>query len=278
MKRISLLLVLLLLASTAFAQKKEKLKGSRMVTTAQKEISEFENIEVEDNLEVFLIKGDKCELEINADDNLHDAISIVNNGGTLRLSVANDVYGEKKLSVKITYTDGLKMMIAKDETNITALTDIKLDNFTFKTSGNSKVFATIKAKVFTLMANDKSKTELNVTAENTMFELSKNSQLKALVSSPKMKFDMYQKATATIEGDVNDLKLRLDNGTNFTGKNLTAKNAEAILEGNASASLNVAVNAILEISGKSEMELYGEQRIELRKFTDNASLRKRPIK
>jgi hypothetical protein len=129
------------------------------------------------------------------------------------------------------------------------------------------------------MANDKSRAELNITAENTMIELSKSTQLKALVSSPKIKIDMYQKAIATVEGDVNDLKLRLDNNTNFTGKNLTAKNADLIAEGNANISIAVTGIAGIEISGKSEIDLHGDQaKIEIRKFTDNSSIRKKPLK
>ncbi len=277
MKRIPILLVLLLTVSLAFGQKKEKLKGTRMVTITQKEIGEFENVEAEDNLEVFLIKGDKCALEIEADDNVHEAIDATITNGTLRLSTTKDI-SAKKLSVKVTYTDDFKMMIAKDDTNVTALTDVSLDNFTFKTSGSSKVFANVRSKIFTLMANDKSKTELNVTAENTTIELNKNAQLKALISSPKLKFDMYLKSTATIEGDVNDLKLRLDSNTNFTGRNLTANTSQIIIEGSANASVSVTTSVVIEASGKSELELYGDQKIEIKKFTENAMIRKRVTK
>jgi hypothetical protein len=278
MKRISMLLILLMVSSGIFAQKKEKLKGSRNVTSEQKEIGNFENLEIEDNIEVFLTSGDKTELEIEADDNLHDAISINIADGTLRLSTTQEITGAKKLSVKITYTDDFKMVIAKDNSRVTSLTDMKLDNFTFKTFGSSKIYSTIKTKVFTLMANDKSHVELNLNAENAMIELSKNAQLKALISSPKLKFDMYEKAIATVEGDVSDLKLRLDNNTNFTGKNLTAKTADMVMEGNSNGSLTVVTSVAIEASGKSETELIGEQKITIRKFTDNASIRKKPLK
>jgi hypothetical protein len=279
MKRTAAFLILLLISSTAFGQKKEKIKGSRNVTTEQKEIAEFENIEVEDNIELFLQKGDKSELEIEADDNTHDAILISSGGGTLRLSTSKDVTSTKKFSVKVTYTDNFKMLIAKDDSNVTSLTDLQLDNFTFKTSGSAKIFSNVKAKVFTLMANDKSRAELNLVSENATIELSKNTQLKALISSPKMKFDMYQKAIATVEGDVTDLKLRLDNNTNFTGKNLSAKNADIIAEGNANVSIAVSGIAGIDASGKAEIDLHGDQtKIEIRKFTDTASIRKRPLK
>jgi hypothetical protein len=278
MKKTAALLLLLLVAPLAFAQK-EKIKGSRNVTSSAKEIADFDNIEVEDNLDVFLQQGDKAELEIEADDNTHDAIIISSTGGTLRISTSKDVTSTKKFSVKITYTSSFKVLVAKEDTNVTALTDLKLDDFTSKISGSAKLFANVRAKVFTLMANDKAKAELNIVSENSTIELSKTSQLKALISAPKLKVDMYQKAIATIEGDVNDLKLRVDNNTNFTGKNLLAKNADVIAEGNANVSIAVSGIAGIAASGKSEIDLHGEQsKIEIRKFTESSSIRKRPLK
>lgn len=268
----------LLLTLAVHAQKKEKLRGSRVVTTTQRDVTDFTSIEVEDNIEVFLSQGTKCDLQIEADDNLHDAFNIVESGGNLRLSLTKDIYGAKKISVRITFDNNFKLLVAKDDSYITALTDINLGDFTFKTSGSAKVFATVKATSFTAMQNDKSKIELNLTAQNATVELNKNAQLKALIAAPKLKIDLYQKALANIEGDINELRLRMDGNTNLTGRNLTAKHADIIAEGNCNASVMAEVRAALECSGKSEVELYGEPKIEIRKFTDNASLRKRPLK
>jgi hypothetical protein len=77
MKKSIVLIALLFVTSLAFSQKKEKVKGSKIVTTEIKKIENFESIEVDDNLEVFLIKGKECGLEIESDDNLHDAIDAV---------------------------------------------------------------------------------------------------------------------------------------------------------------------------------------------------------
>jgi len=258
-------------------QEKEKIKGSKIVTVEQKEIKEFENLEVEDNLEVFLIKGDKCSVEIEADDNLHDIIQININAKTLELSSSKEVVSSKKFSVRVTYTDNFKMIISKDRSNITALAEINLNDFTFKSFDESKIFAYVKTKNFTLMANDKSKTELNLKSEQTTIELSKNSKLKALISSNQLIFDMYQKTNAVVEGDAINLKLRLDNNAEFTGKNLTAKNAEITTEGYSNCSIQVSVKATIDASGKSEIQLFGTQKIDLRNFIDNATLYKKPI-
>jgi len=278
MKKITLLLIALLLTGYSFGQKREKVKGSKIVTIEKKEIVNFENLEIEDNFEIILVKGDKCALEIEADDNLHSEININLNGNTLRLTTLKEVSGFKKFLVKITYTNDFKMLIAKHESNITASTEIELDNFTIKCFDYSKLFANGKVKTFTLMQNDKSKAELNLKSENATIELSKNAQLKALIAATQLKLDLYQKSTAVVEGDVAELKLRLDNNSEFKGMNLIAKTAELVAEGNSTTSLNVVTNAIIEASGKSEIQFYGDAKIELKKFTENTVIMKKALK
>ena len=85
-KKIALLFTFLFLTTIAVAQKKEKIKGSKIVTVWVKEIPSFENIEINDNFEVFLVKSDKPSLEIEADDNLHEIINYEVAGETLRVS------------------------------------------------------------------------------------------------------------------------------------------------------------------------------------------------
>src|SRR6218665_2346428 len=248
MKKI-ITLSFLFISLLSFAQKKEKVKGSKILKMEQKQVDNFESIEVEDNLEVFLVKGETCSLEIEADDNLIEFVDYKLTGKNLRISTSRDISSYKKLSVRVTYTDKLNMIIAKDETNVTALSDVVLDNITFKSYDYAKLFLNAKTKNFTLMANDKSKIELNLKSEKTAIDLSKSAYVKALISSGEMRFDMYQKASADVEGDVIDLKLRLDNSADFTGKKLTAKTALLEVTAYAKAKIIVSNNAVIDASG-----------------------------
>ncbi len=276
MKKI-VLISCLFLTALSFAQKKEKIKGSKIVKSEQKQIESFESLEVEDNLEVFLVKGNECGLEIEADDNLIEFVDYKLAGNNLRISTSKDISSYKKLSVRVTYTDKFNMVIAKDETNVTALSDVVLDNVTFKTYDYSKLFLNANTKNFTLMANDKSKVELNLKSIKTAIDLSKSAYVKALISSSEMKFDLYQKSSAEVEGDVIELKLRLDNNTDFTGSKLTAKNAVLETGGYAKCSINISNIATIDASGNSEIELYGEPiKIDMKRFTDSAELIKKP--
>lgn len=274
----TIFLTLLLITTLSYSQKKEKVKGSKIVTTEIKKIEPFEAIEVLDNIEVFIVKGTECGLEIEADDNLHDAIDIALNGSTLKLSTLKNAFAYKKLSVRITYTDTFKSIITRNESSVTALADIELENITLKSYDDSKLFINSKAKNFTLIMDDKSKIELNSKAEKSAISLSKNTKLKALITSKDLTLDMYQKTDAVLEGDVDDLKLRLDNNAVFDGKKLISKNVSVISESYTNVSVLCTSNIIIEASGKSEIDLYGDQKVELKRFVDSAILRKKPTK
>ena len=276
MKKI-IILSFLFITAINFAQKKEKVKGSKIVKLEQKQVEDFESLEVEDNLEIFLIKGNECRLEIEADDNLIEFVDYKLTGNNLRISTTKDISSYKKLSVRVTYTDKFNMVISKDETNVTALSDVVLDNVTFKTYDYSKLFLNANTKSFTLMANDKSKVELNLKSVKTAIDLSKSAYVKALISSSEMRFDLYQKSSAEVEGDVIELKLRLDNNTDFIGRKLTAKNASLETSGYSKSSINISNIATIDASGNSEIQLYGEPlKIEMKRFADSAELRKKP--
>lgn len=93
MKKITFLLLIILSTSIVQGQKKEKIKGSKIVTLSIKKLENFQNIDIEDNLEIYLVKADSASLEIEADDNLHDIINYTVIGNTLRINALKDVYG-----------------------------------------------------------------------------------------------------------------------------------------------------------------------------------------
>lgn len=275
MKKLYFLLIALVITSVALGQKKEKIKGSKIVTVTQKEVEPFENLEIEDNLEIFIIKGDKQSIEIEADDNLHDILKYEMVGSSLRLSSTKEVTGAKKFSVRVTYTDILKLITVKQEAQLNSLADLQLDEITIKNYDYSKSYLNVKSTHFTLLMNDKSKAELNIKSESATLELSKNAELKALVATQNLKLDLYQKTAANVEGDAAMAKIRLDNNTNLTAKKLTAGEMELTAEAYSNASVNVTNKISITATGKSEIQLYGAPKINMINFADNATLYKK---
>jgi hypothetical protein len=278
MKKYSVIILFLFITSLVLAQKKEKIKGSKIVTIEQKEIGSFEEIEISDNLEVYLDRGEKCELKIEADDNLHDIIKIDLTAKTLRLNASKTATNYKKLVVRITYTNELKRITSKDEAIINAIQEIQLNDISIQSFNDSKLFLNVNTKNFALQSDHDSKVELNLKSEKAIIELSKNTTLKALITATDLKCDLYKKAIATLEGDVTNAAIRLDNNAKFLANNLIIMNAQLLAESYSNCSINVNTTISVDAADNTEIELYGDQKIEMKRFADNAILSKKPTK
>ncbi len=275
MKNQIAIFLLVLSTTLTLAQKKDKIKGSRTVTIENKDVGNFQALEVEDNIEVNLERGEKNNIKIEADDNLHDIISFHLKDNTLRIYTTKEAVNYKKLIVRVTYNSDLNLVTSKNEATINAIEEIQLDEITFKTLDYSKLFLNVNTKKFTLQADDKSKTELNLKSENTTIQLSKNAALKSLIATVDLKVDLYQKSNATLEGNATNAILRLDNNSTLIGNKLNAKNAEVITESYTNCSLFVETNIIIDAADKSEIHLFGSPKIEMRQFSDEAKLFKK---
>lgn len=255
--------------------KLEKIKGSKIVTVTTKDLELFENVEIEEFLDVYFVKADKTSIEIEADDNLHDIISYSILGNTLKVTALKEPTGEKKLAIRINYNDSLKSIVARHESKINALADISLENITIKNFDKSQSFLNVKSTNFTLIMTDKSKAEINVKADKTIVELSKDAKVKGLIASPETKIDLYQKADAQIEGDAQIAKIRLDNNANLMAKKFTVKDMELIAESYTKCSVNAQKSIEISASGKTEIDLLGEPKVDLKVFTNSAILSKK---
>tara|TARA_R110000868_G_scaffold299498_2_gene559812 strand:- start:476 stop:1345 length:870 start_codon:yes stop_codon:yes gene_type:complete len=272
----SIALILILLSTTfVFAQKKEKIKGSKVVTTKLRDISNFNNLEVSDNIEVFFEKGETSNLKIEADDNLHAFIEVTSFDNTLQLSTTKQITRFAKLVVRITYANDIKSIIAKDDAIVNAIQEITSDDIVIKSLDNSKLFMNVNARNFVLQTDNKSTVELNLKGENAKIVMSENARIKALVNVTDFGCDMYQKSQAKIEGSANSGIIRIDNNAQLTAEKLQIKDINISAEQSADCSVYADKEIVINASGRSEIRLYGSPKIELKQFDDEAKLLKK---
>jgi hypothetical protein len=278
MKQAILFLVLLFASNFSFAQKSGKLKGSKVVTIEEQATPVFTSVLIQDEIQVWFVKADSTAIVIEADDNLHEALNIANNSGKLTISLNNKLRAFKKFEVKIYYTNILKNIEATDEAKLMILDEMGLEDISFKLTDKAKLFLNLKAKSANFEFNNNTTAEINANAEKIHFVMTDDASVKGLIAATELKVDQYRKSKATLEGDVIDLKVRIDNNAQFTGKNLTAKNAEILVEGYSETSLFAEINCVITAFANAEIELFGEPIIEIKKFTGKAVLKKNTLK
>jgi len=193
----------------------------------------------------------------------------------LRLYTSKESTIFKKLVVHVTYTKSLTKVTAKNEAKIYAIQELLLDDITFNSLDFSKLYLNVNAKKFSLIADDKSKSEINLKADEANLQLSKNASIKSLVSSIKFKCDLYQKSSAALEGIAEKATIRLDNNSSFTGTKFTLKEANITAESYATGSILAETSISLAIGDKAEISLLGKPQIELTRFSEEAKLFKK---
>jgi len=271
LKRIPLLLLLIFCSSQA----QDKVKGSRNVKTEQYDLENFHSIQIKGEFEVGILKGKRSMIEIEADDNVHDLIMTEVMDGTLYIKPIKELYRTKKQELRITFADTLKSILVEGDVKLESLQEIHVGDFKLETANKAKAHLTLTAGDFKLVQRDDAEVELNVTAKNIVCQLNQSSKTEALMNAPYMEVDIYEKASARIDGETLKLQLRADQSSKFDGTNLTSTKAEVLAQGDAYSKVNVSDSLSITVSGKTETEIYSTPEIQLLKFSDEAKLVKK---
>ena len=275
MNMMSWLSVVALCFSILLGNAQESVKGSRNVTVVQTPLEPFTAMEIGQEFEVVIVKGQEAMMEIETDDNLHEVIDVDVIGGTLYVQTTKEIRRSKRLRVRITFTDALTEIRVKEKARVSGLTDLLIHNLTVKTNNDGEFFATVEAHSFELINNDDAKVELNIEADTIKFQLNQKSKVDALINTTNFKADLLEDAEAKIEGDTQEFNLRADNSSRFTGEKLTSKTCTVIIEGSSKASVKVV--EVLNITAKdsSELSIYDNPKFNIIEFADEAKLLKK---
>lgn len=275
MKKFIAILLFNLFVISGYSQNTEKVKGNRMVSIVQTDISSFHTIDLDEDFEIEIIYNKTPSIIIETDENLHEFIDFKVSDSILSFNKTKRITSKKALKIKVNYDDYLNHIIATDDSEIQSLTAMDLSNFKLNTKASSKVGLTLKTNVFTFEGLDKSKVKLNLTCDSTKLVLNGNSKLEALIYSSKIDADLYQRSDAIIEGNTDDIFIRTDNNAQFMGKNLTVKTGLVTAEISSDVTLEVIDNIALEASGNSSIYLYGNPKIIINRLTDTSKIQKK---
>lgn len=273
-KKLPLILLLAMISCGA----QEKVKGSRNVKTEQFNLTPFHSIQIAGEFEVGILRGPRPMMEVKADDNLIDLIQSEVVDGILYIKPIKEFSRAKSQKIQITFDDTLKSVKISDKVELESEQDLYMEDFQLETNNDSKAYLTLTAKSFNFINGDNAKVELNVTARESYFQLNQSSDVKALVNVPLFKLDIYEKASARLEGEIQDFNFRADQSSKFDGEKLTTVNATVLAQGRSDNKINVSEKLEISAQGNSKTEIYNSPKINLTQFTDEAVLAKKESK
>lgn len=264
-----------LIFSLAQAQNPDKIKGNRLVSIINTEISSFHTIALDEDFEIDLIYNKVPSVEIETDENLHEFIQFIVKDSILHFNKTKKITSKKKLYIKVIYDDFLRHFQTTDKAELNGLTPISITNGTLKTSGTSKVALTIKTNSFNFEGTDRSKVKLNLTADTCAVNMNGNSKIEALINAPKITSVLKDKSQAIIEGNSDIAHLDLSDYSQFNGKNFTLTSCRIISNLSTDAYLEVIKEITIDASGSSAIYLYQNPKISINTMTGTSKIEKK---
>lgn len=274
MKKIVLILILLVVSTSIFAQKKAKLKGNRIVTDVFKTLDGFNTLEIGDNLEVLISQAPNNGYHLQADENLVADINFVVVDSVLKISTTSNITSSKKLKINLTVKN-VENITLRDEAKLLSESKLYASNFTFAAFDKATFKLDLKADNSYFRIVRSVSGEIQLTGEKAIMMFDENAFMKADIVLNELEVKMTGRTDINFSGDVNYLKFTgTDSGT-LKGKDLKSSEAEVTISGSSNAYIYANKSLKIYAQDKSTMYVYGKPEIKVDGLNDKAQIIKK---
>ncbi|WP_222983199.1 GIN domain-containing protein [Flagellimonas meishanensis] len=257
------------------AQRKPKIKGSRIVAQVNEELPAFNAVLLNDNLDIMLKKSFGPGYEIIADDNLIDILKFRVEDSTLVITSYYDVTAKKQLDITINYTE-LKSITVK-EGSVVTMDRLESDELFVDGFGTSRLDIKASAAVLDINLEDVSRGDFNVDSDSLNISLNKRAQAYVYASGEVGLIDLEGQSSLTLEGTSQRLQVKLTGYSKYKAENMETGTLKAMVEKEADARINVYQQLELNARDNASIYLYGNPSITINEFTNSAQLIKKEL-
>ncbi|MGB5238482.1 MAG: DUF2807 domain-containing protein [Flavobacteriaceae bacterium] len=273
MKKLFLILICLSVA-VLHAQRKPKIKGNKSVVEVREDLSDFNRIELMDDLEISLQKSSEPGYTITADDNLIDILKFEVEDSTLVISAFYTVTAKKKLEISVRYNELESIRI--NQGKISTMSTISADELKLFTAGSSRADLQVSAAVTIVEMEGNSKARLNIDSDSLSVLLMDKVDADIYSVSRHKTLEMQDDALAEIQGTSEIVDIRLTGSIKLRAQEFEGKNVSLETTDTASARIRAQNQLKLSSSVNAKVYLYGEASILIEEFSGNSELYKRP--
>lgn len=276
-KRMLVTVIAVMVSMGVVAQKKPDIKGNKSVATLTKELDYFNAIQLEENIEFTLVKGDTPLVTFVADDNLPPVFKFSVLDSILHISTYYEIKSKKTLNIQIQYPNLEKVKMSNGRVNLSFVNDPDAS--------------------VDIVLNQNALIEVSGVAHSLSVKNSDRSYISVSASLSELEVKSFDRATYSVKGAVTHLNARLAdhssillegtaeqsefvaNGTSrIEGGNWRSKNTSIILSGNANAAINTEEVLKISLAEQAELQVYGSPKLQVESFTGTAKIEKKELK
>jgi hypothetical protein len=266
--------IFLLTSITITAQ--SKIKGNKNVTSSTRELDSFSEIEIDNNINVYLSNGNTQELEIEADDNIHEVISTDVRNGVLSVSLNAKIKSSKKLNIYITTSEDINKITTNGRSNLFAETRLKFDSLILNTNGKSKVEMNLKSNYLQINGSDNSDLKMTISCDSIFdVRLQNSSKLKANATTKTFTYTGSNNSVMIVEGKAFSIVTNTIDDSTFEGHSFISEEVTLTSQGTSDVYINAKDSLNISAKDKSEIYIFGKPTIHIEQLANKAILRKK---
>ena len=268
-----LVLVLILSPIISIAQRKPKIRGSRIVTEVSVELPPFNAIMLNDDLEIMVDKSFGPGYHLIADDNLIDILKFEVVDSTLVISAYYDITAKKQLEITVNYTN-LKAITLKNGSiftkDIIESNELFVDGF-----NNTKMDIKANAAVMDINLEDTSSGDFHVEVDSLNVNLNKRAQAYVYAQINAGVMDMEGNSSLALEGTSDRLQLNLLEDAKYKGETMQIGSCKLAVAGKANARVHAFGDLQINATEDASIYLYGTPKITIEEFLGTSQLIKK---
>ena len=273
--KIKITLLLLAFATISCGdQKKEKIKGNKEVVDVYRNLDDFSEIIISDNLEVS-IKQDKTNLyHLETDENLVDAIAFEIADDVLKIYTKNRILSSKRLNITLSVSN-LEKITLEDSAEIETMNKIESKELLLIALDDSKFKIDLMVDDATITMNDNSNGDVQLKGGDAKLVLNDNTYFKGKITLNTMELEINKRADFKAKGTVEDLKITATGSTDINAEELQSEKANLIANNNADVYVFASKELKLYANGKSNIYVYGNPDIQVDGLNDKSQIIKK---
>ena len=271
------LLVVAILCLTIFpvaAQKKAKIKGSKVVVDVFENLDAFNEIEINDGLEVSLMQTNANGYSLKIDSNLVDVVKFKVMDSVLKIYQTHRITSSKKLELAVTFQN-LNKMTLRNGAKIEGQNKFILDSLAMTVSDNSNFELDVETQVTNIIINGSSKGKIQLKSNEAKITLNDNAFLRGSLSIEDLNLTLNERSDINVEGDVINMNLITTGSTDIKAKNLKTTNASLQASNSSDIYLYVSKELGIYAKGKSNIYVYGTPHITVDGLNDKSQIIKK---
>lgn len=274
MKKYIVFAMLILAILNINAQKKEKIKGNKIITKEYQELGNFNALEIGDNLEVKLTQGNSNSYNLETDENLVDVINIKVVDDVLKIYTSKNITSSKKILIHLTINN-INSIVIKDNVDLETDHEIMLSQLSFSAYGKAKFELDLSCENTNFDINDDTSGKFVLNGKNAEMNVDNSASLKGIATLDSLNVKLNEKAQLNLKGNTDFISINSNEKSEFKANDLITSIANVNLSGKTEIYLYVSKLLTLYAKDESIIHLFGNPELEVEGLKDKSQIVKK---